>query len=139
MFHASPIGAAIITAALCVSVAAHAQEKKFPDWDGLWGRGSPVGVWDPSKPPGPRQEAPLTPEYQAVYQSNLAKGRAGTFFDIKGICGPAGMPRVMIGYEPTAIILKPNTLYMLADAMSPLRRIYTDARKSPTAEADSSP
>src|ERR1700745_591807 len=98
MFHRSSIGAGIIAAALCAGVAAQAQDKKLPDWDGLWGRGSPVGVWDPGKPPGPRQEAPLTPEYQAIYQSNLAKTRAGTFFDIKGTCGPAGMPPLMIPY-----------------------------------------
>jgi hypothetical protein len=136
MIHRSSIGAAVVAAALGVCVAANAQEKKFPDWDGLWGRGSPVGLWDPSKPPGPRQEAPLTPEYQAIYQSNLAKGRAGTFFDIKGICGPVGMPRVMIAYEPIEIILKPKTVYMLAESMSPLRRIYTDAREFPKEEAD---
>ncbi len=136
MIHRSSIGAAVAAAALCACVAANAQEKKFPDWDGLWGRGSPVGLWDPSKPPGPRQEAPLTPEYQAIYQSNLAKGRAGTFFDIKGICGPVGMPRVMIAYEPIEIILKPKTVYMLAESMSPLRRIYTDAREFPKEEAD---
>jgi hypothetical protein len=136
MIHRSSIGAAVVAAAIGVCVAANAQEKKFPDWDGLWGRGSPVGLWDPSKPPGPRQEAPLTPEYQAIYQSNLAKGRAGTFFDIKGICGPVGMPRVMIAYEPIEIILKPKTVYMLAESMSPLRRIYTDAREFPKEEAD---
>ena len=136
MIHRSSIGAAVVAAALGVCVAANAQEKKFPDWDGLWGRGSPVGLWDPSKPPGPRQEAPLTPEYQAIYQSNLAKGRAGTFFDIKGICGLVGMPRVMIAYEPIEIILKPKTVYMLAESMSPLRRIYTDAREFPKEEAD---
>jgi len=90
------IGAALLTVVLCVGTGASAQDnKKMPeDWDGLWGRGSPVGAWDPSKPPGPRQEAPLTPEYQAIYEQNLAKTRAGTFFDIKGTCGPVGMPRL---------------------------------------------
>src|SRR5712671_468067 len=134
MIHRSSIGAAVVAAALGVCIGANAQDKKFPDWDGLWGRGSPVGLWDPSKPPGPRQEAPLTPEYQAIYQSNLAKGRAGTFFDIKGICGPVGMPRVMILYEPIEIILKPKTVYMLAESMSPIRRIYTDGRDWPKLE-----
>src|SRR5436190_20752953 len=108
------IGAAAVAAALCFSLAAIAQDaKKYPDWDGLWGRGSPVGLWDPSKPPGLRQEAPLTPEYQAIYEQNIAKQRAGTFFDIKGICGPVGMPRVMILYEPIEVVVKPKTSYML--------------------------
>ena len=65
----SIIGAAMLAASMCMGASAGAQDtKKMPeDWDGLWGRGSPVGAWDPSKPPGPRQEAPLTPEYQAIY------------------------------------------------------------------------
>jgi hypothetical protein len=46
------------------------------------------------------------------------------------------MPRVMIAYEPIEIILKPKTVYMLAESMSPLRRIYTDAREFPKEEAD---
>ena len=134
----SIIGAAMLAATLCIGASAGAQDtKKMPeDWDGLWGRGSPVGLWDPSKPPGLRQEAPLTAEYQAIYEQNIAKQRAGTFFDIKGICGPVGMPRVMILYEPIEVIIKPKTTYMLAESMSPLRRIYTDARDFPKGEAD---
>jgi hypothetical protein len=64
--------------------------KKYPDWDGLWKRGSPVGVWDPTKPGGLGQQPPLTPEYQKIFEANLAKGRAGVVFDIKGTCGPVG-------------------------------------------------
>src|SRR5256885_10976428 len=33
--------------------------------------------WDPTKGPGPRQEAPLTPEYQARFEANLTDQRAG--------------------------------------------------------------
>jgi hypothetical protein len=49
----SIIGAAMLAATLCIQASAGAQDtKKMPeDWDGLWGRGSPVGAWDPSKPP----------------------------------------------------------------------------------------
>src|SRR5882672_11516045 len=56
MPYRSSIGAAALAAMLCISVAgAMAQDtKKYPDWEGLWKRGSPVGVWDPSKPPGAR-------------------------------------------------------------------------------------
>ena len=137
MHHGRLAGAAVFVAALCMSVAAQAQDtKKLPDWDGLWGRGSPVGAWDPTKPPGPRQEPPLTPEYQAIYQSNLAKGKAGINFDIKGTCGPVGMPRLMILYEPIEIVLKAKTAYMLAESMTPIRRIYTDGREWPKDEAD---
>lgn len=124
-------------AALSISVAAMAQDaKKYPDWDGLWGRGSPVGTWDPTKPGGPRQEPPLTAQYQAIYQGNLAKSRAGINFDIKATCGPVGMPRLMVLYEPIEIVVKPKATYMLAESMSPIRRIYTDGSDFPPNEAD---
>src|ERR1700722_1358498 len=116
---------------LLASVAAAEEAKKYPDWEGMWNRGSPVGTWDPTKPGGLGQQAPLTPEYQKVFESNLAKGKAGVVFDIKGTCGPVGMPRLMILYEPVEIIIKPKVTYMLCESMSPIRRIYTDGRDWP--------
>jgi hypothetical protein len=137
MFQRTLIGAAAVAALLCVSIAGAIAEdaKKYPDWDGLWKRGSPVGVWDPTKPGGLGQQPPLTAEYQKVFESNLAKGKAGVMFDIKGTCGPVGMPRVMIMYEPMEIVIKPKATYMLLESMSPVRRIYTDGRGWPD-EAD---
>jgi hypothetical protein len=120
----------MLAALMCMGASAGAQDtKKMPeDWDGLWGRGSPVGAWDPSKPPGSRQEAPLTPEYQATYQSNLAKQRRHAF-DIRAFAARSAC-RAMILYEPIEVAIKPKTTYMLAESMSPLRRIYTDGRIS---------
>ncbi len=110
MSYRSSISAAALALVLCLPIAgAKAQDaKKYPAWEGMWKRGSPVGVWDPTKPPGARQEPPLTPEYQAIFEANLAKGKAGVQFDIKGTCGPVGMPRLMILYEPMEIVIKPN-------------------------------
>src|ERR1700678_140461 len=142
MFHRSSIGAAALAALLCMQVAgAWAQNatgpkesgakdsgakdpkdtKAFPNWEGLWGRGSPVGAWDPTKPPGAGQQPPLTAEYQKVFESNLAKGKAGVVFDIKGTCGPVGMPRLMILYEPMLIQVKPKLHHLLFEMMIPLR------------------
>jgi hypothetical protein len=127
--------AGALVAVLISSAVASAEEaKKYPDWDGLWNRGSPVGTWDPTKPGGLGQQAPLTPEYQAVLEANLAKGKAGIQFDIKGTCGPVGMPRVMMMYEPMEIVIKPKVTYMLIESMSPIRRIYTDGRAFPNPE-----
>jgi len=127
MFHRNWIGAALV-ATLCLSVpGAKAEDAKYPDWEGLWKEGSPVGVWDPTKPPGLGQQPPLTPEYQKVFEANLAKSN----FDIKGTCGPVGMPRVMTLYEPMEIVIRPKTTYMLLESMSPIRRIYTDGRDWP--------
>ncbi len=133
MSYRSSISAAALALVLCLPIAgAKAQDaKKYPAWEGMWKRGSPVGVWDPTKPPGARQEPPLTPEYQAIFEANLAKGKAGVQFDIKGTCGPVGMPRLMILYEPMEIVIKPNVTYMLVESMSPIRRIYTDGRDWP--------
>ncbi len=111
----------------------HAQDaKKLPTgWEGGWGRGSPVGSWDPSKPPGLGQAPPLTDEYRAVYEANRAKSKAGLEYDPKATCGPTGMPRIMAMYEPMEIVFKPNTVYMLLEATDPVRRIYTDGRDWP--------
>src|SRR5260370_31367542 len=77
MFHRTWIGAALV-ATLCLSIpGAKAEDAKnpakYPNWEGLWKRGSPVGVWDPTKPPGLGQQPPLTPEYQKMFDANLAK------------------------------------------------------------------
>jgi hypothetical protein len=121
-----------VAALLCTSIAAGAQEpKNYSAWEGMWGRGSPPGVWDPSKPPGPGQQAPLTPEYQAVYEANLAKAKTGVAFDPKYTCGPVGMPRVMTMGAPMEFVVKPSVVYMLIESTSPLRRIYTDGRAWP--------
>jgi hypothetical protein len=125
---------ALAAIVLSSAVALADEAKKYPDWDGLWNRGSPVGTWDPTKPGGLGQQAPLTPEYQKVLEANLAKGKAGIQFDIKGTCGPVGMPRVMMMYEPMEIVIKPKVTYMLIESMSPIRRIYTDGRQFPNPE-----
>jgi Zn/Cd-binding protein ZinT len=56
--------------------AAQAQDKKYPDWKGEWNAVVPRTPgqqlrFDPTKPYGRRQEAPLTEEYQKIYQENL--------------------------------------------------------------------
>ena len=133
MVYRSLARAGAVAALILVTFAGVRAEdaKKYPDWDGLWKRGSPVGVWDPTKPGGRGQQPPLTAEYQKVFEDNLAKGRAGVMFDIKNICGPVGMPRMMIMYEPMEIIVKPKVTHMLLESMSPIRRIYTDGRDWP--------
>ena len=133
MLNRHSIVAAAVAAVICMPVAcANAQDaKKYPDWEGMWNRGSPPGIWDPSKPRGRGQEAPLTPEYRAIHEQNLAKSAAGIEFDPKATCGPVGMPRVMTMYEPMEIVIKPKTVYMLIESMTPLRRIFTDGRDWP--------
>jgi hypothetical protein len=72
MHDRSSIGIVALMAALCVTLtAAHAfDDAKFPDLKGKWDRAegnAGEGRFDPTKPPGRLQEAPLTAEYQALY------------------------------------------------------------------------
>ena len=90
-----------------------------------------MGTWDPTKPPGLAQQAPLTEEYRAVYAANMAKAKAGLEYDPKATCGPLGMPRLMSMYEPMEMIIRPNVIYMLFESQNPIRRIYTDGRTWP--------
>lgn len=124
---------AVALAALCagvVSVQAF-DELKYPDWSGEWRLGPPT-KWDPSKPPGRGQEAPLTPEYQAIFEANLADQAAGgQGTDPTYICIPDGMPRAMNVVFPMEIVITPKTSYIMIEYLSMLRRIYTDDRDWP--------
>ena len=104
----------------------------YPDWSGQW-TGLSVGQWDPSTPAGRRQQAPLTPEYQARIEAAQADMRAGGRGDARSMtCVPQGMPRAMLVYEAMEIIIQPTAAYMMFEFMDPLRRIYTDGRDWPT-------
>jgi hypothetical protein len=138
MTHRSSLGALTLAIALCLPLAAAlAQDKpqdlsKYPaNWEGQWRRAQGVGAWDPSKPPGAGQQAPLTPEYQAIFEANIKKLAAGKDVDPKSTCAPPGMPRVMMVYQPMEIVIKPTVTYLLIESPSPIRRIYTDGRSWP--------
>jgi hypothetical protein len=93
------IGAVAFAAVLGASTAsgfAH-DEAKYPDLKGSWiradrGQATTSTPWDPSKPPGRGQQAPLTPEYQAMYDTSLAHQAACVTLTS---CLPPGMPRSM--------------------------------------------
>jgi len=78
------------------------------------------------------QQAPLTAEYRAKFEANLADQAAGgqgtseTF-----ICLPNGMPRMMAAYEPIEFVVTPDITYILIDHIEHSRRIYTDGRQWP--------
>ena len=78
-------------------------DSKYPDFDGQWRRAASVrselrgAAFDPSKPFGREQKPPLTPEYQAIYEANLADmAKGGQGIDPTFTCLSPGMPRVMI-------------------------------------------
>jgi len=110
-------------------------ESKYPDIMGQWKR--PAGIsnqWDTSKPVT-KQEAPLTPEYQAIFEANLADQAAGGMgTDPTYTCIPDGMPRAMNVIFPMEIIIQPNVTHILIEYLTMLRRIYTDGRDWPENE-----
>ncbi len=123
----------VAVVALCAAVASAQalDESKYPDWTGQWRLGPPT-KWDPSKPPGRGQQAPLTAEYQAIFEANLADqavGGQGT--DPTYICIPDGMPRAMNVVFPMEIVILPNITYIMIEYLNMLRRIYTDGRDWP--------
>jgi len=131
-------GALVLAAALGVTIgAARAQAPdpaKYPDFRGQWSRTANSAQWDPSKPPGLRQEPPLTPKFQAIFEKNNGAVKDGEeAYNPQAFCIPSGMPRMMIAYEPMELILTPDTTYVRVDHLSEFRRIYTDGRDWPAA------
>jgi hypothetical protein len=136
MRYRSLTGALTLAAMLTLSIAgARAfDESKFPGWKGQWVQlgGSQNQAWDPAKPPGTSQQAPLTPEYQASFEASAtAQAAGGLAADPTARCVPAGMPRVMMAVEPMEIVITPGVTYFVFGRLNSLRRIYTDGRRFP--------
>jgi hypothetical protein len=129
------IDVATVAAILLAAVAgAGAQEQsRFPDWSGQWVRGPGMGTgWDPTRPQGLGQQAPLTPEYRAIFEAMLAdKTQGGLGGDMTALCLPHGMPRMMIGIYPIEFVITPKVTYVLTDYTTH-RRIFTDGRDWPS-------
>ena len=104
---------------------------RYPDWVGQWKNTSGI-QWDQTKPLGRGQQGPLTSEYQARYEANLADQAAGGLGDDPtGLCIPHGMPRVMTIVYPLELIVTPKTTYIIIDYTVP-RRIFTNGRGWPS-------
>jgi hypothetical protein len=137
MSYRSVSGALVVAAALAVMMhgAAAFDAGKYPDWKGQWlrlGGLTNQATWDPSKPWGPGQQAPLTPKYQAIFEANIEDQKAGgQGTDPSWLCIPSAMPRIMLAVQPMEITILPETTYMMFEIFSTLRRIYTDGRPWP--------
>jgi hypothetical protein len=119
--------AAAVAAGLCLlGAAAQAfDDSKYPDWKGKWQRS--VGVRPVWVQPG--DKAPLTSEYQAVFDWNVADQKAGGMgTEPSWMCLPPGMPRIMNVFEPMEIVITPSVTHILISHIHDNRRIYTDGR-----------
>ena len=81
---------------------------KYPDWAGSWSiKGG--NRWDPTKPTGRGQQAPLTAEYQKVFEASLADQElGGPGNDPSSWCYPTGMPRLMTAIFAIEFIILPG-------------------------------
>jgi hypothetical protein len=127
MHKRSLISSVALAAALGMSIgSANAfDESKYPALKGQWQR-TEAPRWSKAS------EAPLTPEYRAIFEANLkeqAQGGQGT--DPTFTCLAPGMPRVMNVYEPMEIVVTPSTTHLLMQHIHDSRRIFTDGRGWP--------
>ena len=114
---------------------------KYPDWKGQWARAPVLGVasfkygppWDPAKPETRAQQAPLTAEYQAVFEANLADqaaGGPGTWYG--HTCRGHDFPAIMSVFFPMEIVMLPDTTYITANEIHVyVRRFFIDGREWP--------
>jgi hypothetical protein len=132
------LGSFVLATAMVIAASgARAQdEAKYPVWKGGWVRLNDIsgGSYDPSKRPGRAQQPPLTAEYQAIWEANLAeRDRGGQYYNTQVRCLPGGMPRMMIAYQPLEVIITPEVTHVHIGFFNEHRRIYTDGRDWPKA------
>ncbi len=131
---------ALMAALLTTAGSAWAfDDQLYPNLKGQWVRARPPagvtgqGPFDPDKSWGVGQQAPLTAEYEKVFEASLkdqAEGGQGGWTG--GRCWAVGMPAMMTLFRPMEIIVLPETTYIRIDHIrDSRRRIYTDGRDWP--------
>jgi len=128
--------AAMVAAALSLTAAAAQDNPRYPDWSGQWRKAPDGGPprYDPSKPDGAGQQAPLKDEYRRIHEASMAdQAQGGQGLYVQSVkCIPMGMPFQMSIVFPFEFVITPKTTYVLFEIMtSQPRRIYTDGREWP--------
>ncbi len=148
MLYRSSIGAIALAALCIVSDAAAAQDvskqdvskqdaskydpSKYPDWSGprRW-TATGGNRYDQTKPPRLGQQAPLTAEYQAIFEAGLKdQAEGGQGGNQTYSCLPGGLPRDMAGNQGLEFVVTPRVTHVIFVHAMP-RRIYTDGRDWP--------
>ncbi len=133
MLNRSSIGAMVLAVLLMSPAGAQVSDLgKYPDWSGQW-RGT-VFRYDPSKPAGRGQEAPLKEPYRLIHEASMADQAAGGqgLYLSSARCVPMGMPFQMYAFFAIDFAITPTATFVLSEAMTAQpRRIYTDGRDWP--------
>jgi hypothetical protein len=130
MLHRSSL-CALAALLLTISSAAAFDDAIYPDWKGEWSRTGSL-AWDPTRPRGTGQQAPLTAEYQAILDASVADQARGGQGNYPGYrCFPYGMPGMMFPYRPMEFVVTPDITYIMLEHMTQHRWIYTDGRGWP--------
>src|SRR5215813_9379063 len=129
MHHGKTLAILAAGALLLLTSAAQAfDDSIYPDWKGQWSR-APNGrsgnpTFDPAKPPGLGQQAPLIPEYRAIFEAGLKDQAEGGFGnEPTHACLPPGMPRMMMPYGPMEFVITPDVTYLLIEYIHDDRRV----------------
>src|SRR5713101_6219128 len=81
--------------------------------------------------PGRGQQAPLTAEYQALFEAGLKdQAEGGQGANQTYSCLPGGLPRDMAGNQGLEFVVTPKATHVIFVHAMP-RRIYTDGRDWP--------
>ena len=136
MLNRTTIAAAMVVAALSLTAAAAQDDPRYPDWSGQWRKAPDGGPprYDPGKPDGAGQQAPLKDEYRRIHEASMAdQAQGGPGLYVMSVkCIPMGMPFQMSIVFPFEFVITPKTTYVLFEIMtSQPRRIYTDGRDWP--------
>jgi hypothetical protein len=138
----SSIGTIALGAALMLTLsgAQAADDAKYPNWKGQWAQILTPGLagqmvkFDPTKPWGPGQQAPLTAEYQKVLEDSMADQANGGIGNYPSAwCRAGGMPRMMSNGGSLEYVITPHTTYILITGEDHYRRVFTDGRDWPAA------
>lgn len=132
------VGIAVLIGA--TATALPAERAKYPDWRGQWAMILTPGLegqrvkFDPTKPWGPGQQAPLSAEYQKVLEDSMADQANGGIGNYpSATCRAGGMPRMTANGPPLEYVITPATTYILIGGEDHYRRIFTDGRDWPAA------
>jgi hypothetical protein len=106
----------------------------MPDWTGLWTRVGPP-FFDPEQKPGELTSAKLKSAPLADLQRRRELSAQGIEYDPLSNCSPPGFPRWLAIPFLREFIVTPQQTYLFSETMNNLRRVYTDGRDHPPADA----